>query len=172
MREWRVRVDPSRVTAQHDGAKAHTEGTVKGTIEDSSFTGDGKDDVRVDVVQQPSNSPDTNIWDIGAFNAHQKEFKRLEAFTNTKQRMMELVYKAWDKISWEVMDKSWACFFNNLRSIMQCRGDNNYKQAHNQCSGKIYFHGIYLNNTKYISRIYLCFSPLRDHTDIFLFENR
>ena len=101
--------------------KAHTEGTVKGTIEDSSFTGDGKDDVRVDVVQQPSNSPDTNIWDIGAFNAHQKEFKRLEAFTNTKQRMMELVYKAWDKISWEVMDKSWACFFNNLRSIMQCR---------------------------------------------------
>ena len=122
----------SRVTAQHDGAKAHTEGTVKGTIEDSSFTGDGKDDVRVDVVQQPSNSPDTNIWDIGAFNAHQKEFKRLEAFTNTKQRMMELVYKAWDKISWEVMDKSWACFFNNLRSIMQCRGDNNYKQAHNQ----------------------------------------
>ena len=122
----------SRVTAQHDGAKAHTEGTVEGTVEDSSFTGDGKDDVRVDVVQQPSNSPDTNIWDIGAFNAHQKEFKRLEAFTNTKQRMMELVYKAWDKISWEVMDKSWACFFNNLRSIMQCRGDNNYKPAHNQ----------------------------------------
>ena len=54
MREWRVRVDPSRVTAQHDGAKAHTEGTVKGTIEDSSFTGDGKDDVRVDVVQRYS----------------------------------------------------------------------------------------------------------------------
>ena len=44
----------SRVTAQHDGAKAHTEGTVKGTIEDSSFTGDGKDDVRVDVVQRYS----------------------------------------------------------------------------------------------------------------------
>ena len=44
----------SRVTAQHDGAKAHTEETVKGTIEDSSFTGDGKDDVRVDVVQRYS----------------------------------------------------------------------------------------------------------------------
>ena len=56
----------SRVTMQHDGAKAHTEGTVEGTIEDSSFTGDGKDDVRVDVLQQPSNSPDCNIWDIGA----------------------------------------------------------------------------------------------------------
>ena len=61
---------------------------------DSSFTGDGKDDVRVDVVKQPSNSPDTSIWDIGAFNAHQKKFKRLEAFTNNKQRMMDLVYKA------------------------------------------------------------------------------
>ncbi len=53
---------------------------------------------------------------------------------NNKQRMMELVYRAWDNISWKVMDKSWACFFNNLRStiIMRCRGDNNYKLAHNQ----------------------------------------
>ena len=61
----------------------------------------------------------------------------MEAFTNNKQRMMELVYEAWDNISWEVMDKSWACFFNNLRSVMRCRGDNNYElrtdeQAHNQ----------------------------------------
>ena len=47
-------------------------------------------------------------------------------------KMMELVYRAWDNISWKVMDKSWACFFNNLRSIMRCRGDNNYKLAHNQ----------------------------------------
>ena len=46
--------------------------------------------------------------------------------------MMELVYRAWDNISWKVMDKSWACFFNNLRSIMHCRGDNNYQPAHNQ----------------------------------------
>ena len=122
---------------QHDGAKAHAEGTVQGTIEDSSFTGDGKDDVRIDVLQLPSNSPDTNIWDIGAFNAHQKEFKRLEAFTNNKQRMMELVYRAWDNISWKVMDKSWACFFNQalITYGLSCgagAADNNYKSAHNQ----------------------------------------
>ena len=53
-------------------------------------------------------------------------------FTNNKQRMMELVYRAWDNISWKAMDKSWACFFNNLRSIMGGRGDNNYQPAHNQ----------------------------------------
>ena len=46
--------------------------------------------------------------------------------------MMELVYRAWDNISWKVMDKSWTCFFNNVRSIMGCRGDNNYQPAHNQ----------------------------------------
>ena len=47
--------------------------------------------------------------------------------------MMELVYRAWDNISWKVMDKSWACFFNNLRFIlMGCRGDNNHQPAHNQ----------------------------------------
>ena len=30
------------MTAQHDGAKANIEGTVKGPIEDFSFTGDGE----------------------------------------------------------------------------------------------------------------------------------
>ena len=45
---------------------------------------------------------------------------------------MELVHRAWDKISWKVMDNSWACFVNNLRSIMRCRGDNSYQPAHNQ----------------------------------------
>ena len=44
--------------------------------------------------------------------------------------LMELVYEAWDNIYWEVMDKSWACFFNNLLSIIRCRGDNNYEKAH------------------------------------------
>ena len=112
----------SRVTMQHDGAKAHT-GTVQGTIEDSSCTGNGKDDVRVDVVQQPSNSPDCNTWDIGGFNAHQKEFKRLEAFANNKQRTMELVYRAWDNISWKVMDKSWASFLTTY-GLLCVAGEN------------------------------------------------
>ena len=71
------------MTAQHDRAKAHTKGTIKRTIEDS-FTGDGKDDVRINVVQQPSNSADVNIWDIEAFNAHQKEFKRSKISSITK----------------------------------------------------------------------------------------
>ena len=48
----------SRMTIQHS---PFTEGTIKGTIEDASFTDDGKDDIRVDVVQQPSNSLDLNI---------------------------------------------------------------------------------------------------------------
>ena len=59
----------------------------------------------------------TEFAHIGGFNAHQKELKRLEAFTNDKQRMMELVYRAWDNISWKVMDKSWACFFKKIRVL-------------------------------------------------------
>ena len=98
------------MTMQHAGAKAHTGGTVKGTIEDSSYTGNGKDYVRVDVVHQPPNSPGANIWDIGAFNAHQKEVKRLEASTNNKQRMMGLMYEAWDNISWEVWTSNGLVF--------------------------------------------------------------
>ena len=61
----------------------------------------------------------------------------MEAFTNDKQRVMELVYRAWDNISWKVMDKSWACFFNQalITYGLSCgagAADNNYKSAHNQ----------------------------------------
>ena len=45
-------------------------------------------------------------------------------------------------------------------------------RPHRQCSGKIYFYGIYLHNNKYISIIIICFSPLRGINNIFLFENR
>ena len=38
----------SRMTIQHS---PFTEGTIKGTIEDASFTDDNKDDIRVDVVK-------------------------------------------------------------------------------------------------------------------------
>ena len=46
-----------KVITQREGAKAHADGAVQGTIEDSSFTGDGKDDVRVDVAQRTLQTP-------------------------------------------------------------------------------------------------------------------
>ena len=30
----------------------------------------------------------------------------------------------------EKIDGIWACWFNNLRSVMSCDGGNDYKQAH------------------------------------------
>ena len=103
---------------QHDGVKAHTEGTVQGTIEDSSFTGDGEVHVRVDVVQQPSSSPDCDIWG----DMHVGLQCPPEGIQEIEQRVMELVHRAWDNIFWKVMDKSWVCLFNNLRPIMRRRG--------------------------------------------------
>ena len=60
-------------------------------------------------------------------NAHQKEFKRLED-ANDKQNDGIGVQSLGQHL--KVMDNEPAA--NNLRSIMHCRGDNNYKQVHNQ----------------------------------------
>ena len=44
----------------------------------------------------------------------------------------ELVVKAIEEHPDGKVEDMWACFFNNLRSIMRCRGDNSYQPAHNQ----------------------------------------
>ena len=36
-----------------------------------------------------------------------------------------------DKLEDDLEDK-WACYYNNLRSIMSCFGGNDYNQAHNE----------------------------------------
>ena len=42
------------------------------------------------------------------------------------------VMKAFEEYPREKIDGIWACWFNNLRSVMSCDGGNdyNYKQAH------------------------------------------
>ena len=34
----------------------------------------------------------------------------------------------------KTLDGLWGCFYNNLRSILECEGGNQYKQAHNKGS--------------------------------------
>ena len=45
--------------------------------------------------------------------------------------LMANVLQAFEEYPWDKLDGIWACYFNNLRSIMACDGGNDYKQAHN-----------------------------------------
>lgn len=50
--------------------------------------------------------------------------------------MMVNVVKAFEEYPREKIDGIWACWFNNLHSVMSCDGGNDYKQAHNGVKGK------------------------------------
>ena len=44
---------------------------------------------------------------------------------------MANVLKAFDEYPADKLDGIWACYYNNLRSVMACKDGNDYKQAHN-----------------------------------------
>ena len=45
---------------------------------------------------------------------------------------MANVIKAFDEYPADKLEDKWACYYNNLRSIMSCLGGNDYKHAHNE----------------------------------------
>ena len=45
--------------------------------------------------------------------------------------MANHVIKAFDEYPADKLEDKWACYYNNMCSIMSCLGGNDYKQAHN-----------------------------------------
>ena len=112
---------------QQDGARPHT---ANGTIEDLVAGGTGDGFVPI-IVTQPPNSPDLNIHDLGFFASLKVDVKRICTHCTSREEMMVNVMKAFEEYPREKIDGIWACWYNNLRSVMACDGGNDYKQAHN-----------------------------------------
>jgi transposase len=89
-------------------------------------TGDGFVPI---IVTQPPNSPDLNINDLGFFSSLKVDVKRICTHCTSREEMMANVMKAFEEYPREKIDGIWACWFNNLRSVMSCDGGNDYKQG-------------------------------------------
>jgi hypothetical protein len=105
-------------------------GEVTGTIEEliAAGTGDGWTPL---IITQPPNSPDVNINDLGFFHSLKTDIRKICTHCTSRTEMMANVLQAFEEYPWDKLDGVWACYFNNLRSIMACDGGNDYKQAHN-----------------------------------------
>ena len=112
---------------QQDGARPHT---ANGAIEDLVAGGTGEGFTPV-IVTQPPNSPDLNINDLGFFASLKVDVKRICTHCTSREEMMANVVKAFEEYPRDKIDGIWACWFNNLRSVMSCDGGNDYRQAHN-----------------------------------------
>jgi hypothetical protein len=112
---------------QQDGARPHT---AVGSIEDLIAAGTGDGWVPI-IVTQPPNSPDLNINDLGFFASLKTNVRLICSHCTSREEMMANVLKAFDEYPADKLDGIWACYYNNLRSVMACKGGNDYKQAHN-----------------------------------------
>ena len=63
------------------------------------------------------------------FNTYRQKYRQIDK--EECRRMMDIVKTAFLRYPVEKIDGIWGCLFNNFRSIMKCRGSNQYKQAHN-----------------------------------------
>ena len=89
------------------------------------------EEVKEAYITQPPNSPDVNINDLGFFHSLKTDIKKICSHCTSPTEMMANVLQAFEEYPSSKLDGSWACYFNNLRSIMACDGGNDYKQAHN-----------------------------------------
>ena len=117
-----------KVTVQMDGPKVHVGG---GNLK--KFKRLGKDaSVQVDFVVQPSQSPDTNVLDLGVFNHLQTVVDR------SKRQLSEWdvekcsfqVLRAFKNIPENILTSMFEKKSEILREIRSCGGDNTFVVPH------------------------------------------
>ena len=96
--------------------------------------------VVVEVVTQPTRSPDLNVLDLGAWNSLQTAVESEKLVGDGKAEnqksfhyIIDLVKRTWEK--WESEEKLKALFDTleeNMKKIVECGGDNRYDMHKNR----------------------------------------
>eukprot|EP00903_Cladosiphon_okamuranus_P013516 g12588.t1 len=111
------------IFAQQDNAPGHR------VLEDPDVVAAaGQGAGRIELVDQPPNSPDCNILDLGFFNSIQYLHDRTTP-TTVDQLVTEVERAFWAQKS-EVLGRVWTTLQNVLQEIMLARGDNTFKLPH------------------------------------------
>ncbi|CAM9338776.1 unnamed protein product, partial [Scytosiphon promiscuus] len=80
------------------------------------------------LINQPANSPDTNILDLGFFNSIQSLQDRTTP--RNVDEMIDAVKVAWNTQSPKVLNRVWLSLQSCLRETMLAGGNNDYKIPH------------------------------------------
>ena len=117
---------PTWVNIQQDNAPAH--------FSDADFDWFDACDVhrrrfKITLVEQPPNSPDTNVLDLGFFASLQAKTWRLKRAT-TIDGLIENVQAAWNAYDPCKLNRVFLTHACCLDQIIRFHGDNNYKIPH------------------------------------------
>lgn len=80
------------------------------------------------LVQQPPNSPDTNVNDLGWFRAIQS--LQLQTACKTLDDLVKAVEKSFEDLSAVTLDNVFLSLQGCMVEIMKARGHNSYKLPH------------------------------------------
>ncbi|CAN0272286.1 unnamed protein product [Ascophyllum nodosum] len=114
---------PGEVFVQQDNAPAHNIANDPDIV--AAGTADGWN---IKLLNQPPNSPDTNILDLGFFNSIQSLQDRTTL--NTVDELIEEVKRVFTAQESEALGRVWTTYQSVLEKIMLAKGDNDFKMPH------------------------------------------
>ena len=114
---------PGEVLVQQDNAPAHRINDDPEMV--AAGTADGWN---IKLINQPGNSPDTNILDLGFFNSIQA----LQDHTtlNTVDEVIAEVRRVFEQQEPAILGRVWTTYESVLQEIMLAKGDNAFKLPH------------------------------------------
>eukprot|EP00903_Cladosiphon_okamuranus_P009723 g9245.t1 len=117
--KWPAATRRGPIFLQQDNAKPHLITNDAEVLE--ACTSDGFD---IRLINQPPNSPDTNILDLGFFASIQSLQDRCKP--RTIDDLVGEVETAWETASHDKLGKVWTSLQACMEQILLCGGDNTY----------------------------------------------
>ena len=121
--KWPAGTRYNAIYIQQDNAKPHRVNGDAGLL--AACSSDGLD---IKLVNQPPNSPDTNILDLGFFASIQSLQDRTRA--RTIDDLISEVQTAWAAADAAKLGKVWTTLQSCHEQIVLCGGENTYKIPH------------------------------------------
>ena len=111
------------INIQQDNAPPHIKGNDPDFVR--AATSDG---FNMRLTQQPPNSPETNVWDLGLFAAVQAIQE--ECPSKNIDQLIQVVEQAWAEIPPLKVNNVWLSLHVCMVEIMKAKGHNNYQLPH------------------------------------------
>lgn len=112
-----------RIQIQQDNCRTHINNT------DVDFQqAANADGFNIQLVQQPSNSPDCNANDLGLFTAIQSLQQRIQC--KNPEDLIKAVQESFQIMEPQTLNKVFLSLQCVLVEIMKCKGRNNFKLPH------------------------------------------
>ncbi|XP_010683692.1 uncharacterized protein LOC104898329 [Beta vulgaris subsp. vulgaris] len=139
MRNWPEGVS-KEIYIQQDNARPHIHASDPEFMAAATQNG-----FNIQLINQPAQSPDLNVLDLGFFRAIQA--LKYQSFPKNLDELILRVQDCYDFFDLEVLTYTWLQLQYVMVEILKCKGGNNYKNPHHS-KRKLERHGLLPENVE------------------------